>query len=71
MLYAVIGLSFVVCHLIAFDIVYAIRLHRTNKNLETVAECLLTYMKQPESVEIVEYSKPASTGFNFPNTEGF
>ena len=49
------------------------KLIKMEKNMTTLAECLLTYMTHPESVDIVEdYSNTTSDGnFNFPNSTGF
>ena len=49
------------------------KLIKMEKYMATVAECLLTYMTHPESVDIVEdYSNTnSSSGFNFPNSSGF
>lgn len=49
------------------------KLIKMEKNMTTLAECLLTYMTNPESVDIVEdYSTPTSdSNFNFPNSTGF
>lgn len=49
-----------------------IKLHKMEKNMTTLAECLLTYMTHPEQVDIVEnYSVNDGTNFNFPNSTGF
>lgn len=50
-----------------------IKLIKMEKNMTTLAECLLTYMTHPESVDIVEdYTNTCSDGdFNFPNSTGF
>lgn len=67
----IIATSVIGAVLVSALTVGAIKLYRMEKNMTTLAECLLTYMTNPESVDIVEdYTKPTSTGFNFPNTEG-
>lgn len=49
------------------------KLIKMEKNMTTLAECLLTYMTHPESVDIVEDYSNANSGsdFNFPNSSGF
>ena len=50
----------------------AIKIKQMDKNMTTLAECLLTYMTNPNSVDIIE-DIPVSrtTDFTFPNNEGF
>lgn len=58
--------------LVSAVIVCAIKMHKMEKNMTTLAECLLTYMTHPEQVDIVEnYSVNDGTNFNFPNSTGF
>lgn len=49
------------------------KLIKMEKNMTTLAECLLTYITNSESVDIVE-DYPTTTSdsnFNFPNSTGF
>lgn len=59
--------------LIGTIIVGAIKIHTMDKNLTKLAECFLTYLTNPESMEIIEDIKVNSntSGLNFPNSEGF
>ena len=59
--------------LVSAIVVGTIKLVKMEKNMTTLAECLLTYMTQPESVDIIEdYSNHSgSSDFNFPNSTGF
>ena len=55
------------------------KLIKMEKNMTTLAECLLTYMTHPEEVDIVEdYSnvkrcsnRHSGSDFDFPNSDGF
>lgn len=69
----IIATSVIGAVLVSALTVGAIKLYRMEKNMTTLAECLLTYMTNPESVDIVEdYSNTNSgSNFNFPNSAGF
>jgi hypothetical protein len=69
----IVATSVIGAVLVSAIIVGAIKMHRMEKNMTTLAECLLTYMTHPESVDIVEdYSAGGSkSDFNFPNSTGF
>jgi len=55
------------------------KLIKMEKNMTTLAECLLTYMTHPEEVDIVEdysnakksFTRGGSSDFDFPNSTGF
>lgn len=57
----------------------AIKLHKMEKNMTTLAECLLTYMTHPEEVDIIEdyqnvercSNRGGGSDFDFPNSNGF
>ena len=69
----IIATSVIGTVLVSAIVVGAIKLHKMEKNMTTLAECLLTYMTNPESVDIIEdYTNPTgSSDFDFPNSKGF
>lgn len=76
----IIATSIIGTVLIATIVVGAIKFHRMEQNLTTLAQCFLAYTSNPESVNIVEdytvgkrkrHSSDKSDDFNFPNSEGF
>lgn len=68
----IVATSVIGAVLVSAIVVGAIKLYRMEKNMTTLAECLLTYMTNPESVDIVEdYSTTSDSNFNFPNSTGF
>lgn len=69
----IVAVSIIGAVLVSAIVVGAIKLTKLEKNATTLAECLLTYMTHPESVDIVEdYSNTTrGGGFNFPNSTGF
>lgn len=67
----IIATSIIGTVLVSAIVVGAIKLYKMNKNMTTLANCLLTYMTHPEQVDIVEDYPIEASGFNFPNTEGF
>ena len=69
----IVAVSVIGAIIVSAIIVGAIKLYKMEKNMTTLADCLLTYMTHPESVDIVEdYSNiSSSSDFNFPNSNGF
>lgn len=69
----IIATSIIGTLLIATIVFGAIKMYRMNKNMTTLAECLLAYMTHPESVDIVEdyFSDRGNNNISFPNSEGF
>lgn len=69
----IIATSVIGAILVSAIVVGAIKIHKMEKNMTTLAECLLTYMTNPESVDIIEeYTNTNSrSDFNFPNSTGF
>ena len=69
----IIATSVIGAILVSAIVVGAIKLHKMEKNMTTLAECLLTYMTNPESVDIVEdyFSDRGNNNISFPNSEGF
>lgn len=69
----IIATSVIGAILVSAIVVGAIKLHKMNKNMTTLAECLLAYMTHPESVDIVEdyFSDRGNNNISFPNSEGF
>ena len=68
----IIATSIIGALLVATIVVGAIRMVKMEKHMATLAECLLAYMQNPNCVDIIEdYANCKSTGFNFPNSEGF
>lgn len=75
----IVAVSVIGALLISAITVGAIKLYRMEKNMTTLAECLLTYMTHPEEVDIVEdYSnvkrcsnRHSGSDFDFPNSDGF
>jgi putative effector of murein hydrolase LrgA (UPF0299 family) len=69
----IIATSVIGAVLVSAIVVGAIKLHKMEKNMTTLAECLLTYMTNPESVDIIEeYTNMRSNSdFDFPNSTGF
>lgn len=67
----IIATSVIGAVLVSAIVVGAIKLYKMNKNMTTLANCLLTYMTNPEQIDIVEEYPISATGLNFPNTEGF
>ena len=58
---------------IAESIIGVIQMLRMERNMTTLAECLLAYMTRPEDVDIIEEytTTTKTTDWNFPNSEGF
>jgi hypothetical protein len=68
----VIAVSVIGALLVATAVVGMIKIKQMDKNLTTLAECLLTYMTNPNSVDIIEDIPVSRTAnFTFPNSEGF
>lgn len=69
----IIATSIIGTLLVATIVFGSIKMYRMNKNMTTLAECLLTYMTHPESVDIVEdyFSDRGNDNISFPNSEGF
>lgn len=69
----IIATSIIGTLVVSAIIIGAIKIHKMNKNMTTLANCLLTYMTHPESVDIVEdyISDRGNNNISFPNSEGF
>ena len=69
----IIATSVIGAVLVSAIVVGSIKLYKMNKNMTTLAECLLTYMTNPESVDIIEdyTNSNGSSDFDFPNSKGF
>lgn len=69
----IIATSIIGSVLVAAIVFGAIKIYRMEKNMSTLAECLVAYMTHPESVDIVEsYSnRDSNSNFDFPNSVGF
>lgn len=69
----IIATSVIGAVLVSAIVVGAIKLIKMEKNMTTLAECLLTYMTHPESVDIIEdyTNHSGSNDFDFPNSTGF
>ena len=51
-----------------------VKMKKMETNLTRLAQCLLTYITHPESIDIVEdftVKDTEGSDFNFPNSEGF
>ena len=69
----IIAVSVVGVLCISSTVFGAIKIHKMEKNMTTLAECLLTYMAHPERIDIIEDCpvKHSDNDFNFPNSTGF
>lgn len=69
----IVATSVIGALLVSAIVVGTIKLVKMEKNMTTLAECLLAYMTQPESVDVIEeYTDYNSkSNFNFPNSTGF
>ena len=54
------------------SIIGVVQMLRMERNMTTLAECLLTYMTRPEDIDIIEdyTTTTKTTDWNFPNTDG-
>lgn len=68
----IVALAVLATIVIAESIIGVVQLVRMERNMTTLAECLLTYMTHPDDVDIIEnYTKTTkTTDWNFPNSEG-
>lgn len=57
---------------VAESIICVVQMLRMERNMTTLAECLLTYMTRPEDIDIIEdyTTTTKTTDWNFPNTDG-
>lgn len=69
----IIATSIIGSLLVAAIVFGSIKIYKMEKNMSTLAECLVAYMTNPESVDIVEsnFSCGSNRDFNFPNSTGF
>lgn len=69
----IIATSIIGSVLVSAIVIGAIKMHRMENNMTTLAECLLSYMTNPEEVDIiVDHSSDRTGGdFDFPNSKGF
>lgn len=68
----IVATSIIGAVLISAIVVGAIKIYRMEKDMITVAQCLMVHMTNPDKIDVVEdISKPTHTGFDFPNTSGF
>lgn len=69
----IVATSVIGAVLVSAIAVGTIKLIKMEKNMTTLAECLLTYMTHPESVDIIEEynARSSHSDFNFPNSTGF
>ena len=74
----IIATSIIGALLVSAITVGAIKIYKLEKNLNNLAECLLTYITSPADIDIIEdYSstkrsnKKSKSDLGFPNSEGF
>ena len=63
---SIIGTAFVVTTVLG-----SIKMYRMSKNMDTIAQCLLTYMTHPEDIDVMEGYPVKQSNWTFPNSEGF
>lgn len=68
----IIAVAVLATIVVAESIIGVVQMLRMERNMTTLAECLLTYMTRPEDVDIIEdyTTTTKTTDWNFPNTDG-
>lgn len=68
----IIAVAVLATIVVAESVIGVIQMLRMERNMTTLAECLLAYMTRPEDVDIIEdyTTTTKTTDWNFPNTDG-